>query len=320
MAPTADPVWIEPRSDPWSGEFLRRHASLATATPFGTAWLVARRSDLPGVVVVPAGPVAHEVVEAAASSVPGRLVHVGPTVFGTPSPHDRFGVVVRTSGDPAPGDRPVASDPVRRATPVPLDIDCPRGADLGASARQCHWFSTGTGRLASRVRLRVRPGSGPSIGLLHRSAADVVARLRSEGVVAAVSELANTPRRRRAWTTGRVGSFAAGPLERLRHAAAAEIALGPSPAVAVDDEALARHVVVVGASGSGKSTLLAELAAERIRRDRPVVAIDMHGDLGPSIAARLPPTALARTLAIDAGADLASIAGVRLLTGGPDPA
>ncbi|MCI4362479.1 MAG: DUF87 domain-containing protein [Thermoplasmata archaeon] len=320
MPPTADPLWFEPRSDPWSGEFLRRLASLATATPFGTAWLVARRSDLPGVVVLPAGAVAHEVVEAAASTVPGRLVPVGPGVFGAPSARDRFGVVVRTSEGPAPGDRPDPSDPLRRATPVPPDIDFPNGADFGASARQCHWFSTGTGRLAARVRLRVRPGSGPLTGLLHRSAADIVTRLRSEGVVAAVSELANTPRRRRAWTTGRVGSFAAGPLERLRHAAAAEVALGPPPAVAVDDEALARHVVVVGASGSGKSTLLAELAADRIRRDRPVVAIDLHGDLGPSIAARLPPAALARTLAIDAAADPVSISGVRLLTGGHDPA
>ncbi|MCI4356282.1 MAG: DUF87 domain-containing protein [Thermoplasmata archaeon] len=320
MVPTADPVWFEPRSDPWSGEFLRRLASLATATPFGTAWLVARRSDLPGVVVVPGGSVAQEVVEAAASTVPGRLVRVGPAVFGTPMARDRFGVVVRTSWGTAPVERTAASDPPGRSPPDPPEIEFPNGDDTGTSARQCHWFSTGTGRLASRVRLRVRVGNGPAPGLLHRSAADIVTRLRSEGVQVAVRELANTSRRRRAWTTGRVGSFAAGPLERLRHAAAAEIALGPPPAITVDDAAVGRHVVVVGASGSGKSTLLAELAADRIRRGRSVVAIDVHGDLGPSIAARLPPTALARMLAIDAGADLPVLAGVRLLTGGADPA
>jgi hypothetical protein len=57
------------------------------------------------------------------------------------------------------------------------------------------------------------------------------------------------------------------------------------------------HAVVFGASGTGKTTFLAELAAREIGSGARVVAIDLHGDLAPGVAARLPDEA--RPIAID---------------------
>ena len=61
------------------------------------------------------------------------------------------------------------------------------------------------------------------------------------------------------------------------------------------------HAVVLGASGAGKTCFLADRAADAIRRGGPVVAIDVHGDLAPSIVARLGPAEQARLVCIDLG-------------------
>jgi hypothetical protein len=306
-------LWFEPRSDTWSQEFLGRLASLATAAPFGTAWLVVRRTGFPGVAVVGGDRIAREVVSAAAGPWPGRLASVGSAAFGVPDPADRFAALARPGwgwrspdpAEPAPGSRP--ADPVRPR----LDLGSASTGPYGG--RQCHWFSTGTGRLAVRVRVWARDDRTSPSGSLARLAADALETLRSAGVPAELRELPNTLRRREAWGTGRVGSFAAGPLERLTPGVAAAVALGPRPPVVLDDAAVGRHIVAVGASGAGKTSLLAEVAAIRVERGAPVVAFDLHGDLAPAIAARLTPPALARLVAVDAAGPVDRIVGVRLL-------
>jgi conjugal transfer pilus assembly protein TraD len=55
--------------------------------------------------------------------------------------------------------------------------------------------------------------------------------------------------------------------------------------VALSDEQLGAHALIVGASGAGKSTTLQTILADRIARGHPVVAIDMKGS--PSFARAL---------------------------------
>ncbi|MGP8078154.1 MAG: hypothetical protein ACLQD8_06235 [Thermoplasmata archaeon] len=63
--------------------------------------------------------------------------------------------------------------------------------------------------------------------------------------------------------------------------------------------ARAGHAVVLGASGAGKTWFLADRAAHAIARGEPVVALDLHGDLTPSIVARLDPGARSRAVCLD---------------------
>ena len=317
VAPSA--LWFEPRSDVWSLEYVRRLAGLAAATRFGTSWLVARVTALPGAVVVPGDPLAREVVWAAASGIPGRVVPVGANALGVPLANDRFAVVVRLSR--APESPPAAAPPVGdRGTRPPNGTPEPTPPpDRPAGGRQSHWFSTGSGRLAVRVRCWVRGSADAAPGALAAASTDLVARLRAEGIAVEARELWNTPRRRSAWVRGRVGSLAAGPLERWRPAVAADVACGPLGPARLDDRALGRHVVVVGASGSGKSTLLAKIAAERIDRGGAVLAVDVHGDLGPGIVGRLDAPSVDRLVVVDAAEPPSNIPGIRFLRRGGDP-
>jgi conjugal transfer pilus assembly protein TraD len=83
------------------------------------------------------------------------------------------------------------------------------------------------------------------------------------------------------------------------------VRLGRDPtgrAVALSDEQLGAHALLVGASGAGKTTTLQTILADRIARGHPVVAIDMKGS-----------PAFARTLA-----DAADRAGRPLQVWTPD--
>jgi conjugal transfer pilus assembly protein TraD len=55
--------------------------------------------------------------------------------------------------------------------------------------------------------------------------------------------------------------------------------------VALTDQQLSAHGLIVGASGAGKSTTLLTILTDRIRRGRPVVAIDLKGS--PEFAEQL---------------------------------
>jgi hypothetical protein len=61
------------------------------------------------------------------------------------------------------------------------------------------------------------------------------------------------------------------------------------------------HTVVFGASGTGKTTLLAERARRAIAGGRPVVVLDLHGDLTPAILRNLLPVEREQVVAVDAG-------------------
>jgi conjugal transfer pilus assembly protein TraD len=88
-----------------------------------------------------------------------------------------------------------------------------------------------------------------------------------------------------------VGAVAAATLSRARRAAAvrrsdaalrgqAAVTLGADVrgrAVALTDQELSAHGLILGASGAGKSTTLLRILTEQIARGRPVVAIDMKG-------------------------------------------
>ncbi len=60
------------------------------------------------------------------------------------------------------------------------------------------------------------------------------------------------------------------------------------------------HGVVFGSSGAGKTSLLAEIAAREIRSGGTMVAIDLHGDLGPEVLGRLGEPERARLIVVDA--------------------
>jgi hypothetical protein len=88
------------------------------------------------------------------------------------------------------------------------------------------------------------------------------------------------------------GAFTPGEVERTAE---------PAPFARVGSEpCLAGHGVVLGASGAGKTWFLADRAASAIARGESVVAIDLHGDLGPAIVARLSPEMRRRVVAVDA--------------------
>ena len=77
------------------------------------------------------------------------------------------------------------------------------------------------------------------------------------------------------------------------------------------------HEVVFGASGAGKTTYLAERAAREMTAGSAVVAIDLHGDLGPAILARVSEPIRSRVIVVDA-LDR-PVPGIAILSGsGPD--
>ncbi len=60
------------------------------------------------------------------------------------------------------------------------------------------------------------------------------------------------------------------------------------------------HSVILGSSGAGKTTFLAECAARTVAGGGTVLAVDLHGDLGPAIVARLDRDGRRRVVAVDA--------------------
>jgi conjugal transfer pilus assembly protein TraD len=88
---------------------------------------------------------------------------------------------------------------------------------------------------------------------------------------------------------GRVGAFALRHLRpRFTRTPRGAARLGRDAhgrAVALSDEQLGAHALIVGASGAGKSTTLQTILTDRIARGHPVVVIDMKGS--PSFARSL---------------------------------
>lgn len=153
--------------------------------------------------------------------------------------------------------------------------------------------------VARRFRLR-----GIEAGSLRRRFAEVGARVAEDwsARIGRSGRSVLTPRwrSRRPWARGSTrgvppGAWVELPVDRL--AATVDIPRPPRPARGIDWGA--GHAAVFGASGSGKTSFLAEVGSAAIARGRPVVAIDVHGDLGPALVARLTAADRSRLVLVD---------------------
>ncbi|MCI4357558.1 MAG: DUF87 domain-containing protein [Thermoplasmata archaeon] len=313
---------FRPDGPSWDLPFLRRLAEGLSTYPAGHAILLECTEDSEP-LVFPGSTDVEPAVERAAWGLPGALERFGPIPAVPPIPigRTRFGVVYPV-GLP---DRRDASE-YRRVDPdepVPLEgmaawypnepeTALPSYGGIGAV--QWHWFSTGRPRLAVRVRLRAS-GEGKALrGCLVQSSAPIVGRLQGGPSAVGLASLTASWRRRRAWVSGSLRGFHRGSPFELTPAAAARAVRPLRPMAPFDDRVLERHLAILGASGSGKSSFLAHLARERIRKGRPTVVLDVHGDLGPAIAAGLDATARARVVAVDAARPTEEIPGVALFS------
>jgi len=118
---------------------------------------------------------------------------------------------------------------------------------------------------------------------------------------------------RRDWERGgfrtipRDGWFERPPEVAARSAFGAPPSTGGSGEISVETPG-----IVLGASGSGKTTYLARWAAFAVERGEALFALDLHGDLGPAILARLPARSRVGVVAVDASAP--PIPGIAALT------
>ena len=120
-------------------------------------------------------------------------------------------------------------------------------------------------------------------------------------------------RSRRAWERRSVAGMPPTAWRVLSGRAIADTTEARWLAPADPAEPPAGHAIVFGTSGAGKTTYLAHRAAMAISRGERVVAIDLHGDLAPAIAARLAPAAVDRLVAVDA--TLPPVPGIAALAG-----
>ena len=194
---------------------------------------------------------------------------------------------------PERGGRPTGDRPVDRPEPGRL-----AGPTTWVGV-QTVWTPGPAGTIWAARRVRVAAPS--SSDLRARTEAVATAAALEWGLVTgqAVSFETGGIRSRRDWrqlATGSLPRSAWFPLLPERAALAAELD-GAGPELPdVGDEG---HVAVLGASGAGKTWFLAACASEAIRRGRPVVVIDLHGDLAPAIAARVAPGDRSRLVCLD---------------------
>jgi DNA helicase HerA-like ATPase len=319
---------FHPREPGWTYPFLVRLADALCVHPAGEALLLERVGD-GAPTIVPATTAIALALRRASDGLPGTLEAVSglPAAQSIERGPGRFLVLAPAAappegdGEPGPGR---GGSPTGyagagvRPSPVsmlfPEEATRPGAADPGA-ALQCHWWSTGSARLAVRVRLHV-PGldrAGP--GSASDSASDALRPLVDAGYTVRVEARRASHWRRHAWLRGTVSALSSGPPFLLPPRAAARLVGAPSPSFGLDEQVLDRHAVVVGASGSGKSSFLAELARRRIDGGRATVVFDVHGDLGPAIVATLGPAAAPRVLAIDVTGGAGRVPGVPLFAG-----
>jgi Helicase HerA, central domain len=241
-------------------------------------------------------------------SLPGVRISAGgpvrPSLEPPPGTLDRLGVLVPAGATPTPrGDRSVLPP-----APPSLSWCGPVGGWAGV---QSFWLHPGTGRVHVAVRFRVAARTREACDRLFDA---IGARLlgdwvRATAIPAAIRPL--SPWARRDWRGAGVRSlpregwcsFDARSVEET-----AELGLRDLEAPPLFSGS---HTVVFGASGTGKTTYLASRAARTVARGGTVVVIDLHGDLAPSILARLPTAGRERVVVVDAGErPVAGIAGL----------
>ncbi len=235
----------------------------------------------PSVVVAAAGG-APELARFRVETSPAASERRGPPV-AWPS---HVGVVVRCAGSPEPAG--VAGE---RAEPEPGP---PVEEWVG---RQVVWVPRGSGELWALRRFRVATATAEA---LDAAVARVGASAASEWswLTRAPASYSVGVRGARDWDRGRVrraGAPSWAVLSPERAAAGVE----PTRGIAEGTDPADGHAMVFGASGAGKTRLLARRAARAISTGESVVAIDLHGDLGPALLGRLPPAARRRVVAVD---------------------
>ena len=211
------------------------------------------------------------------------------------------------------------------AAPVPPNPGAPipafpeRELMLGESGRveiQTFWLSgRGDGRLWVARRAR---GSDRTPELVRRLAPAIAGALATEWSRATGTLCAPRAAGRlgKSWGVLSGTGFRRSDWLAIPSALVGRTAEPVLPARAAEGPSEDGHTVVLGSSGAGKSTYLAELAARSIRNGTPVFAIDLHGDLGPAIAARLGPREHEGLVAVDV--ERRPVVGVAALDG-PDP-
>ncbi|HEV2519799.1 MAG TPA: DUF87 domain-containing protein [Thermoplasmata archaeon] len=319
--PLAPRYRFRPEGPAWDLPFLRRLAEGLAACPPGHAILVetSYRSDP---WVVPGSPAMGPLIERAAEGIPGQLERIGRPVptLGSIGPSIRFGILFPQAAAPGRGGELSGGPRSDLAAEEGLDAwlpgePWPRGAEEGATGvAQWHWFATGGSELAVRVRYVVSAGDATAPAGFPIPPSGILRQLSRNGTTVAGVGFRPSRRRRRSWASGSLAALSAGAPFRLSPGDAARAVRPPRPTPALDDAVLQRHLAALGASGSGKSSFLAALARDRIARGLATIVLDVHGDLGPGIAAGLDPSARARLTAVDATRPVGEIPGIALFS------
>jgi hypothetical protein len=298
-----------PASGIWAERFAERIARLAGASRSSTGVLLEWRGDLEGVVVASPGPSGSALIRAAADGVDGRL-EPAPRLPGLEgSTGLRLGTFV--GGLPVPPGTP-------REPPHPPGtgelLESPPPALGGSWAVQLHLRAAGpTSTLEGSLRLGVRGVPGGGDVLEAELVARLSERLHRGAVPAAYAGSPVYPWLRREWATGAMRRFRSRPPLRLTPPAIGQLARFAPGTLERGPVDPSRHTIVLGASGSGKTTLLARWGAEAVGAGRIVVAIDVHGDLGPALVALLPEEGRRRVVAVDAGECALPVPGVDVM-------
>ena len=281
------------------------HALALAPRPAGAVFETTATEVAPWALVRPAR-IVDELARAGGAEYGALDVRPPPYAVRPPAPRrvERFGFVA-----------PIVPTSIWKADPVPLAAP-PLDSLLGPGGwlgLQTFWVKIGDASLG--VLRRFRLAELTRSDLLDRFDA-VGAAIAYDWTIAtnqpAVSRRSG-PGARRAWKWRRgnavpEGAWRIGPPDIA--SVSAELRWwGSGPGARAPEG----HAVVFGASGAGKTTYLRHRAAATIREGRPVVAIDLHGDLVPGVVARLAPAARERVIAIDASDR--PVPGIAALTG-----
>jgi DNA helicase HerA-like ATPase len=317
MARRPDAAYALTTPTPGREALLFRLAAFVAALPRGDGLRVEGRLDGTPLLLVPLGERARAGLAALAAETPDDLVERPVPSPPAPRPggrEERWGRLVHLGpAGPLPGpersgerrgDASSGSGLHRLRQPVSANAWV---------AVQVHWTPQGAGLLAVRARYRLAAPVGAAAAEAVRASAALTSGL---GDGTRVEWTRPSWRARRRWARGAPNAAAAGggPVPATTAVRLLEpIVPRPFPSSAER----AHHLVLFGASGSGKTTFLARQAVDAILRRRSVLVFDLHGDLGPLIAAHLPRSARGRLIALDPTGGPGP--GVAVLESGGDP-
>ncbi len=260
--------------------FVNRIATTLATSSEARALLFEQHPGVPSPLLIPSDEKLESLLRGDAERIGGHLETVAPIppLRIARTPRSFYGILRPLSGS-------ARSSPLNgreSASPSPLPVET---TDSAVSLlTQVHWVGHGDGRVrvAARYVIETEPIGG---------------NLDPRPVAAALSN---------AWT-GFLGFPVTAEERRLTQGARTDLiragwksvrptdwfllsaaqASGLAALSVVDWEPFDGHSVIFGSSGSGKTTYLARECAKTALRGSPVLAFDVHGDLGPAIAARL---------------------------------